>query len=246
MKVSTTLTADGLRAAREFNMVYKVFKGAVRKYYKWQSWSQPVLTFNGSSQNMWLEDPKLTGASNNSAQTQIEEWGTSPMSYFVNAYKSMDADDNNVFYLSAANRPIEDYTNQTYDVLDICFPKYMKLTHIKVVCKFQNGYHCALHRIIGYALNNDGSLGDRLFVVGGSNTVTTLEKDITINHKTRKLRLCLRPDHNNGSYRCQIQEITVTAQQAAEATSSNYDFYEDEKIYQPFESNGTHQAFKDD
>ena len=236
--------ADGMLAVTEYNM--RVFHGTIRKYYRWQDWSQPVLTHNGSSTIMWLEDPKLTGAKNNSAQTQIETWGTSPMSYFNDAYRSMDADKGNSFYLSASSKStVQEYTQQTYDVLDICFPQYMKITHIKVVCNFQNGYHCALHRIIGYTVNDDGTLGTKLFNTTGSNTKTTLETDVTVNHRTRKLRLCLRPDWNNGGYRCRVQEITVTAQKAVDGNSSNYAFYEDTQSYLPLYLNGEYRAFQE-
>ena len=209
----------------------KAKKTSVTKYYKYVDWTQPVLTSNLSSSTMWLEDPKLSGSKNSSDQTVIETWGSSSMKNASNVYLSMDSNTSNVFTLGSSNVTQATYTEQTYDVIDICFPQMMKLTHAKIVCKFQNGYHCALRRVIGYAINYDGTL-KKLFNMSGSNDKTTLEQDISVSHRTKRFRLCLRPDWNNGSYSCQIQEITITAQKATSGTSSDYDYTETAHKYE--------------
>ena len=101
---------------------------------------------------------------------------------------------------------------------------------VKMTCPFcgkdhcveetESGYHCALRRAMGYVINDNGSVGTRLFNISGNNDKLTLESDIGSN-KTKRLRICLRPDWNNGSYSCQIQEITISAQKAVSGTSAN-------------------------
>lgn len=211
----------------------KAKKTSVTKYFKYTDWTQPVLTSNYSSADMWLEDPKKSGAVNSSDQSQIETWGTSAMKNFGNVYLAMDSNTSNVFTLGASNATQDTYTSQTYDVCDVCFPQNMKITHLKVVCKFQSGYHCALRRVIVYAMNDDGTINKRLFNKSGSNDTTTFEGDIGTN-KTKRLRFCFRPDWNNGSYSCQIQEITITAQKAIAGTSSDNSYSETAYTYKIF------------
>ena len=211
----------------------KAKKTSVTKYFKYTDWTQPVLTSNYSSADMWLEDPNKSGAVTSSDQSQIETWGTSAMKNFGNVYLAMDSNTSNVFTLGASNATQDTYTSQTYDVCDVCFPQNMKITHLKVVCKFQSGYHCALRRVIVYAMNDDGTINKRLFNKSGSNDNTTFEGDIGTN-KTKRLRFCFRPDWNNGSYSCQIQEITITAQKAIAGTSSDNSYSETAYTYKIF------------
>lgn len=206
---------------------------SAKKYFKYSEWTQPVLTSNFSSGEMWLEDPNKTGAKNSSDQTKIETWGSSAMKNFNNVYLALDSNTGNVFTLGASNATQATVNEQTYDVFDVCFSQYMKITHIKIVCKFQSGYHCALRRAMGYVVNDNGSVGTRLFNLSGNNDKLTLENDIGSN-KTKRLRICLRPDWNNGSYSCQIQEITISAQKAVSGTSANNDFSENIYKYQIF------------
>lgn len=219
----------------EMTYVYKAKRDTVTKYYKYADWTQPVLTSNLSSTTMWLEDPKKSGATNSSDQANIETWGTSAMKKFDNVYYAMDSNTTNVFTLGSSNVTQATYTEQTYDVCDVCFSQNLKITHIKVVCKFQSGYHCALRRVIAYAIESDGTVGKRLFNKTGSNDTTTLEADVGTN-KTRRVRFCFRPDWNNGSYSCQIQEISITAQKPTSGTSSDYDYTETPYQYKVYNS----------
>lgn len=219
----------------EIVYTYKCKKTAITKYFTYVDWTQPVLSSNLSSAGIWLEDPKKSGAVNKSDQSDIETWGTAAMKKFSDVYHAMDSNTSNVFTLGASNVTQVTYTEQTYDVCDICFPQHMKITHIKVVCKFQSGYHCALRRVIVYAINDDGSIAKRLFNKSGSNDNTTFEGDIGTN-KTKRLRFCFRPDWNNGSYSCQVQEITITAQKATTGTSSEYDYTETAYKYEIYNS----------
>lgn len=217
------------------NNKYNAKYESVTKYYKYVDWTTPTLSSNTSSSQMWIEDPKKSGAKNNSGQTDIETWGTTAMGQFSNVYKGMNSDTSDVFTLSASNVAQADVNTQTYDVFDICFSNIMKITHIKIVCKYQDGYHCALKRAMVYAINNDGSVGTRLMNLSGSNETTTLEKDIE-NNRTRKIRVCLRPDWNNNSYKCQIQTVEITAQKSTAGTSSDYDYSEQVTVYKLYDS----------
>lgn len=209
----------------------KAFSSTSHTYYKWDTWTQPELTSNRSSSAMWIEDPHLSGATNNADETEIATWGSTAMGDYNNIYYSMDSSTSNVFTLSSSNINQDDYIYQKYDVFDICFSSWMKITHIKVVCLFSSGHHCALRRVMVYGVNSDQSLGSKLFNDYGSNNKTTLEKDVTNTNPWKKIRVCLRPDWNNGSYSCQIKEVIITAEKAISGTSSDYNFYIDKDVY---------------
>ena len=223
---STSSDYDFYRDYRKYSLMPK----QENIYYKYTNWTQPLLTSNNSSSEIWIEDPHLTGAqaNYNEGSTKIETWGTSPLSSFSNVYKALDSDTNNYFNpdggtLGSSNEDAQ----QIYSVIDICFSNYMKITNGQFSCIFVNGYHCALITVIIYLVNEDGSLSQQIFKGRGSNTNTTFSVNMSSNNtKTKRLRVCLKPSWNNGGWPCQINEITFTGQKAIESTSSDYDFYE--------------------
>ena len=140
------------------------------------------------------------------------------MSDFSNIYKSMDSNASNDFYLQGSN--VSTMYDQTFTVFDIEFDKPIKISHLYFYGPVVTGLHCSLVFAQVYNVKDDGTI-QRIF---NKTAVDTIEGDInpTI---CKKIRICLMPAENNGSYRCLIKSIVITATKATSTTTGTANDY---------------------
>ena len=194
--------------------------GQYRKYV-FTSWTQPVLTDNTSSTEFTITDPELSGGTVDPNNNYQMTWGSSPMEDFSNVYKSMDSDINNDFYLQGDNA--ETTFDQVFTVFDIEFDKPLKISHLSFSGPTVVGYHCSLVFAQVYNVKEDGTI-ERIFNKIG---VDTIEGDITPTI-CKKIRICLMPNTDNGSFHCLMKSIVITATKATsttEGTADDYDYF---------------------
>lgn len=198
--------------------------GTKTVYYKYNSWTQPVLITNTSSSDMWLEDPKLSGATANSEGIDIEVWGSSKGYDFSDAFHLFN---NNSLY--SQSYIIKD---NNYDVIDICFSNYMNLSNLEIssykrsssVGSYKKSTY--INNIICYKVDENG------LTKLASQTINSYTGNFNLssNNKVKRLRICFNKHNISSSYWLYFKNITITGTKAEESTSSNYDFTEDKQI----------------
>lgn len=194
--------------------------GQYRKYV-FTSWTQPVLTSNSSSSEITITDPNLSGGTVDPNNNYTMTWGSSSFSHIQDVYKAMDADASNGFQLDASN--VSDVNNQAFSVFDIEFDKPMKITGFSFSGPVVSGLHDALTFAQVYSIDSEGN-ATRIFNESASETIS----DTFPAKKCKKIRICLRPDRDGGSYPCIVKSIVITAEKATsteEGTAGDHDYY---------------------
>lgn len=183
------------------------------KYYKatYGSWARPNLTSNTSNTSFTLVDPKLSGGT---LSGTTMTWGTAAVTRFTDVWKSFDNSTSTYFTINNGN--------QTFTVFDIIFSDYMKVSGVTITGKVVDSQASSLTGSQIYALKDDGSY---------ALLSTKTDKDVNTHTftavRTRRLRICARPNTDGNGYPSRLTNITITAQKqtgGTESTSSDYDY----------------------
>lgn len=192
------------------------------KYYKYNyaNWTRPNLTSNTSDVNFIITDPGLSGGT---LSGTTMTWGTSAVTRFTDVWKAFDNSTSTYFTINNGN--------QTFTVFDVIFSTYMKISGVTINGRVVDSQASSLTGSQIYALKDDGSY---------ALLSTKTDKDVNTHTftatRTRRLRICARPNTDGGSYPSRLTDITITAQKQStiESTSSDYDYKVTEnKFYLP-------------
>lgn len=186
---------------------YSAKKETVRKYYKYVSWTQPVLTSNGT----------VGGAS--FAANASSEYNSGSRAYFA-----FDSGSTQYWHSNSGHPQWLGWYN----------PNPLKITSIKVKNRNSDGAFINDYTVL---CSNNGSNFIEVASGTSPNQTAYGEWTINISeadsYKYWRLN-CTSSSGNNSSYTA-VQQITITATELVAGTASNYDYYEDANIYKALE-----------
>jgi hypothetical protein len=182
-------------------------------YYKstFGSWTQPTLTSNTSNSSFTISDPKLSGGT---ISGTTMTWGSSAITNTSDVWKAFDSSTSTYFTINKGN--------QTFTVFDINFSNYMSISGVTITGNIVSGAASALTGSQIYSIND----------IGNPTLISTLTTSNVNTHtftgtRTKKLRICVRPNTDGSSYPTRITNIAITGQvetSTTTSTSSSYDY----------------------
>lgn len=207
--------------------VYKTVKEIVKKYYKYESWTQPVLSSNGT---IGVDDfavscslPALTGDS-----------------YPRNLYLAFDG------IIGNAENRFQSVSNTTNPQYIIVYSK--NSLNIKSITFYQNTKETYYYiKAITIQGSNNGSDWTDLQTWTSNSYVANFTVDLSSNleyYNYYRFYITNRAYYNSSNAYLMIQEISMTGTQTVESTESDYDFYVDKDIYKIVKQNNTYKAIK--
>ena len=217
IKIGGTTTwkgGNGRLTLKSGSKVYIPNGWSAYTYYKatYGSWTRPNLTSNTSDTSFTISDPKLSGGTINSSN--VMTWGSTAITNTADVWKSFDDSTSTYFTINKGN--------QTFTVFDIDFDTYMKVTGVEITGKVVSSAASSLTGSQIYALTDSD---------GWKLLSTKTDKDVNTHTftgvRTKKLRICARPNTNGGSYPSRLTNIIITAQKqtaTSESTSSDYEY----------------------
>lgn len=199
----------------------KANKETIRKYYKhqYEDWTQPVLTSFMTDASFQFIDPNLSGGKVDDS-TGVMTWGSAPVQRFTDIYKCFNSSTSDYWAVNGGNR--------IFSVFDILFGNPIKLSQIYIKGKVINSTASSLTGSQIYNVKPTGEV-ELLSTTADTQENTHVFDDILVD----RIRVCVRPNSDGGSYPTRITEITITGQEqiAVESSEADYDAYEDIDVY---------------
>ena len=191
--------------------IYKAL--AIPSYYRrnWNangwSWLPPRLTSNTSNtREIQFVDPKLSGGTMTDAG--VMTWGSAAIQRFSDVWKAFRGE-------QAQNMAwIINNGSMTFTVLDIVFPGAKNITKVEMYCPAISGYS----EVTGVAIYDMSSGSPVQLKYDLTNTNASGTRSYTISrNNVSKLRICIRPNTNGGSYPSLVQRIVIYASNGGKA-----------------------------
>lgn len=192
--------------------IYKVM--AIPSYYRrnWNAsswdWVPPRLTSNTSNlREIYFMDPKLSGGTMTDAG--VMTWGTEAIQRFFKVWTAFRGEQaqNNAWVINNGSK--------TFTVLDIVFTGAKNITNVEMYCPVIPNYNSAVTGVAIYDMSS-GSPVQLIYDLTSTNDSGTRSYTISRNNVS-KLRLCIRPNTDGGSYPSMVQRIVIYASNGKKA-----------------------------
>lgn len=193
--------------------MYKLYKEAERTYYKYQSWTQPTLTSNGT---MGTSNFACYAYSSADATHQDAYLAFSPNTGYVGTYDALAV--STLYILFESKNPL----------------LISKLSFYVPINGTQNDYNGGwAENLYLYGANEKGAWEQIGYIAGGADMGDkTHTMDLSSNTKPYKLFKFQGSTKGTGhNDELDISQIQITAKQGVVSTSNNYDFYVEKDVY---------------
>ena len=173
----------------------KIYKGEVIR-----DWNQPKLSHNISNESFQIIDPYLSNGTMVDS-TGVMTWGSSSVTRFTQIPNAIN---NNGYW--AVNSG-----NKIFSVFDVVFKNLMLVSGVYILGNVIGSVASSLtgSQIYGFDSNNNLTL---LSSIAATNTNTHTFTPF----RTKRLRICARPNSDGGSYPSRITNINITAKEIFE------------------------------